>query len=301
MAFKEINGAKLGYVQFQPLGDGPRQDLILCHGLASSMGFWPVELIYALRQQFRVTMFDMRGHGRSKATPGGYTARNLGRDIAEVIKTSDLTNPHVMAHSFGGVAVLSMLAEQGVNVKSLVLLDSQIGLGRHQASASGLSSADKSLVEALAKIDVAFDPSDPFAGVNLITALSKRRLADLPIESDDDRVQFLVQSLPHKKAERWIALVNDTSALEDMVSFDGLTSARLAQIETPVLALFGGNSAAVHSGRILQDAMPACIVDLIPNAGHFFVATRTTEVVTRCLSFWERDRLDLVNRHAVRA
>lgn len=282
----EVNGTAFNVAQIDCLSDGPARDLVLCHGLASSSGFWPIEMLMELRQSYRVTLFDLRGHGRSRMPAEGYTAAALGADIAGVISRLGLERPRVMAHSFGGVAALSMLAADPGNVDSLVLLDSQIGAGRRAAVAAG-DALDAALVAALGRAGIEVDPADPFAGVHLLTRLAERRAAEQDILSDDPRVQHLAHSVPPSAARRWLKLVTETTALTDLTQCDGLMAQRLANLDRPVLALCGDNSAAVHTGSFVARTLPGGRFETLPQAGHFFVRSRPQEVVARCTAFWD--------------
>ncbi|CUH78573.1 Non-heme chloroperoxidase [Tritonibacter multivorans] len=283
-----VNDVSLNVTLLDQQGDAPRQDLVFCHGLASSMGFWPIELLTALRTHFRIVMFDQRGHGRSQVSASGYSPKDLGGDLLALITALDLQRPHLVAHSFGGVAALAMLADHPEAANSLILLDSQIGMGRDAAAATDPSAKDAELISALADIGVTFDPADPFAGLHLITGLAQRRLSGQSMESEDARVQFLVRSVQSAKAKRWMSLVQETSAITEMTSPDGLSPARLAEIGIPVLSLCGGYSAAQQSGKLLSTILPRCKTDVISDAGHFFVATRSEDVAARCLAFYQQ-------------
>ena len=55
-----VNGVSLHY---QQSGQGP--DLVLIHGLAANLAFWFLRIVPALNKRHRVTVYDMRGHGKS--------------------------------------------------------------------------------------------------------------------------------------------------------------------------------------------------------------------------------------------
>ncbi|MCV6596320.1 MAG: alpha/beta hydrolase [Mangrovicoccus sp.] len=280
-----IRGAKLNYMQLAQLGSGPKRDLLLCHGLASSMGYWPVELLTQLRAHFCLTLFDQRGHGRSRPTPSGYGATELGADLAAVIAELELQKPDIMAHSFGGVAVLSMLQARPDLARSLVLLDSQIELGRRQAVRAG-DGVDAALVAALADVGVTADASDPFVGVHMLGALAHRQLQDIPIETEDARVKFLFQALPASNARRWVTLMQNTDAIAEITQSDGLSPEGLSRIALPMLGLYGQKSAATHSAHLLTGLLPDFSLEILEGSGHFFVASRSDFVLSLCREFW---------------
>lgn len=57
-----INGVRLNYVQVDDGGDGAREDLVMVHGLATSLAFWYFRYAPEFSRRFRVTMLDLRGH-----------------------------------------------------------------------------------------------------------------------------------------------------------------------------------------------------------------------------------------------
>ena len=77
-----VNGARLNYVQLECQDGQGHEDLVMVHGLATNMAFWYFQYATRLSQRrFRVTLFDLRGHGRSEMTAGGYRPDNLARDL----------------------------------------------------------------------------------------------------------------------------------------------------------------------------------------------------------------------------
>ena len=64
MSTVTVNGVKLNYIR---TGDG--SDVVLVHGLASSLAFWYSGMVLRLRHHYRVTAYDLRGHGYSSMPP----------------------------------------------------------------------------------------------------------------------------------------------------------------------------------------------------------------------------------------
>ncbi len=84
MASVHVNGIRINVQQIHRPSDRPQQDLLMVHGLASNMGFWLRGYVDALAEDFRITLVDMRGHGRSEFAMTGYTPDQLGDDLAAV-------------------------------------------------------------------------------------------------------------------------------------------------------------------------------------------------------------------------
>ncbi len=90
-------------------GSGPT--IVLSHGVMLSTAIWPLVFDPLVEQGFRVVAYDQRGHGRSTVGDSGFTAANLGHDLAAVLAAADAGRALVMGHSMGGLAVLALLAE----------------------------------------------------------------------------------------------------------------------------------------------------------------------------------------------
>ena len=80
-----VNGVRLNYVQLDNGGPDAREDLVMVHGLATNMAFWYFKYGVALADRFRVTLYDLRGHGRSDMPQSGYTPEVLARDLAALL------------------------------------------------------------------------------------------------------------------------------------------------------------------------------------------------------------------------
>ena len=72
-----VNGIQLHYLQ---VGKGP--DVVLLHGLGGNLAVWFLHLVDQLRDAFRITAYDLRGHGKSDMPPEGYTTAHMAEDLA---------------------------------------------------------------------------------------------------------------------------------------------------------------------------------------------------------------------------
>ncbi len=279
-------------MQTRTPGIGCRGDLVLCHGLASSLGFWLRDYVEALSPHFRITLFDMRGHGRSSLETTGYHPADLAADLAGVCAALGIERPHVMAHSFGGVAALRWAVETPGALASLVVLDTHFCLGR---ALGHRSRADRRLGRALGEAGLALDAGDPFFGIALLTALARKRLDGAEpaglAEAEgggpvDPRIGFLLARMSPGTAARWLALMEDTEAEAGFTAQDGITRIGLGHFDAPLLALYGGKSQALWSGRVLARSCPAARLEVFAGSGHFFPLSRAAEVVEECRTFW---------------
>ena len=96
----EVNGTRLYY---QQSGDGP--DVVLVHAVTSNQAVWVFAgLIDAVAADgFRVTAYDLRGHGFSDRPPTGYTSAVMAEDLRGLHAALGLGPALLVGHSFGGV------------------------------------------------------------------------------------------------------------------------------------------------------------------------------------------------------
>ncbi|MFL5542204.1 MAG: alpha/beta fold hydrolase, partial [Longimicrobiaceae bacterium] len=113
-----VGGVHLHYAQ---TGRGP--DLVMVHGLGANLAFWGLRIAPLLAREFRVTSYDLRGHGRSAAPPAGYTCADMAGDLLGLMEHLELAPAHLVGHSFGGGVALLAAALRPERVRTLVLAD----------------------------------------------------------------------------------------------------------------------------------------------------------------------------------
>jgi len=107
-----VNGIKLHYWQ---LGKGP--DLVMLHGLGGNLALWHLKMAPELQRAYRVTTFDLRGHGYSDFTEDGYTTQELAEDLRGLLDALGIEQAILLGHSWGGDIALhfALLYPQRVN------------------------------------------------------------------------------------------------------------------------------------------------------------------------------------------
>lgn len=104
---------------------GPRdaQVLFFHHGWPLSSDDWDTQLLFFLKEGFRVVAHDRRGHGRSNQVWDGHDMDHYADDVAEVVKHLNIKNAIHIGHSTGGGEVAHYIARHGQdNVKKAVLV-----------------------------------------------------------------------------------------------------------------------------------------------------------------------------------
>ncbi len=104
---------------------GPRdaQVLFFHHGWPLSSDDWDTQLLFFLKEGFRVVAHDRRGHRRSSQVWDGHDMDHYADDVAEVVKHLNIKNAIHIGHSTGGGEVAHYIARHGQdNVKKAVLV-----------------------------------------------------------------------------------------------------------------------------------------------------------------------------------
>src|SRR5437763_12768203 len=94
-------------IKFSERQDRVGPDVVLIHGVAGNMAVWYLcGLVRALSQHFRVTAYDLRGHGYSESTPEGYTSRDMADDLLGLLRELGIERAYLLGHSFGAAIAL---------------------------------------------------------------------------------------------------------------------------------------------------------------------------------------------------
>jgi pimeloyl-ACP methyl ester carboxylesterase len=281
-----VNGARLNFLQLEPSHGGPAEDLVMVHGLATNLAFWYMQYAAPLSERFRITLFDLRGHGNSEITHSGYSPDGLASDMEELLKELRIPKAHFIAHSFGGAVSLALAKKQPQLFQSLVLADTQISSSRSILSYKTWHNG-ATVAQLLLRCGVELDPQDPFFGYHLLTAVSELVASGQTLPTElTQLVGPMLGKYGKRTAKKWLSLVGETDAPRQLVEDDGLTREVLSSFKFPVLALYGERSQAFVTSEGHRGALPQVDFRVIKDAGHFFPATRPGEVLSLCEQFW---------------
>lgn len=92
---------------------GTGQPLFFHHGWPLSGDDWDGQLMFFLKQGYRVIAHDRRGHGRSSQASEGHDMDTYAADVAELTKALDLKDAIHIGHSTGGGEVIRYVAKYG--------------------------------------------------------------------------------------------------------------------------------------------------------------------------------------------
>jgi len=89
---------------------GKGQPIVFSHGWPLSADDWDNQMLFFLKQGYRVIAHDRRGHGRSTQTGDGHDMDHYADDLAAVTAHLNLKNAIHVGHSTGGGEVVHYLA-----------------------------------------------------------------------------------------------------------------------------------------------------------------------------------------------
>jgi pimeloyl-ACP methyl ester carboxylesterase len=254
MPFIRVEGLK---VYYQQAGEGP--DVVLIHGITGNMAIWPLsDVIRTLSADFRVTYYDLRGHGYSDTPPAGYTSADMACDLHGLQQALGLGPSYLLGHSFGGVIALHAAVLYPEVVRGVIVSDPYFPGLRHLENGVPQWSGWQEYKEQSARAgltirdDAWFDVGDVL-----------RQAATL---SPERRAMF-EKALGAPALQRLVRLAATTCG-GDVQLVAGLTAERIITVAQPVVALYGEHSPFLATCRFLEQNLPRCTAVLVPGGKH---------------------------------
>jgi 3-oxoadipate enol-lactonase len=250
---------------YRVTGRGP--PLVLLHGLmASGAMFDP--LAELLRDDFRLLIPDLRGHGQSGEMGGPYDPATMAGDLESVMAEAGFARANLLGYSHGGAVAQELARVQPQAIAKLFLVCTyacNVATLREYAEGLGM--------------------------VSLLSVVSPRTVAGVML--------WLGRSaMPGMTAEKtaWMTGIigaNDRkkmrAAAKGLITFD--SRPWLKDISVPTVVIAGAEDTAVpaHHFRTLVSGIPAAQGTLVQGAGHTLLWTHTEELA------------GMIRAHAVRS
>lgn len=116
----KVNGTTLFYVRG---GAGPA--LILLHGFPQDWYAFH-HIMPRLAKKFTVVAVDLRGIGRSAATPAGYDAANVAEDIYQLTQQLKLERVYIAGHDVGGSVAYAFVRLHPKATRGVMILETPV-------------------------------------------------------------------------------------------------------------------------------------------------------------------------------
>jgi pimeloyl-ACP methyl ester carboxylesterase len=247
----EANGTNLHYIQ-----TGKGHDVVLLHGLGGNLAVWFLNVIGKLKHEYRFTAYDLRGHGRSDAPPGGYTTKDMAEDLKGLLDQLGLNKVHLVGHSWGGDIAMHFTLLYPQRVDKLIVIEPNIAAlidFRKSKNWQGWAYWAERLME--------FDihvPKEKWHDIDYML----RQTVHLPILFGPFKGSV-------RKKSNIANLVDNTSIVKDYEKVAGMTLEKIKKIKRPTLALYGEKSHFLVTYEYLRDYVNNCQTALLPDGNHY--------------------------------
>jgi pimeloyl-ACP methyl ester carboxylesterase len=249
----KANGINFHY---QQAGSGP--DVILIHGVTGDLSIWFLcEAMGVLARSFRVTAFDLRGHGYSDVPRERYTSADQAADLMAIMDVLDIDHAMLLGHSFGAVIAMHAAALHPDRIDSVILSDPSFPALRHLEDLSRWGHWQN------------FRDEASQAGVTLSDEhwYDLGRFFDQILNLDEERLLKFRQAVGLPGLNRLLRLAHTTCG-DDAKAVAGLTEELICGVTQPVLALFGEQSPFLATADFLGTHLAHCVNQVVEGAKH---------------------------------
>jgi pimeloyl-ACP methyl ester carboxylesterase len=281
MGKANCNGMKINY---RCIGEG--KDVVLIHGLGANHAFWHINIMLPLAREYRVIVYDLRGHGYSEMPSSGYTLDNMAEDLFDLMRHLDIRKAHLIGHSFGGGIAFSLAVHHPELVESLIIADSRIKALQPFQRLTDWPDWERVKIK-LEENNIFILDNETEIGLFLLEQLAYLSLKNKKQKSicSPKFIPFSSWGGGNRSAEQWIELLNTTTARKDFTAFPGVTAADISNLTQPVLAMYGEKSLVLQSFYGLQNLLRNYKAITVPNVGHFFPVLRPAFFVGKVIEF----------------
>jgi pimeloyl-ACP methyl ester carboxylesterase len=291
MGISEFADIQLHYQQLDAAPGSHRDELILIHGFACSLGIWYFTIAPALTQFGRVTMIDLRGHGRSSMPLTGYQLSDFVADLDRVLGLLGIEQAHIVGHSLGGAIATAYALTYPERTRSLILADARLKPFQPVVKAQDFSLWVEHRQLLKTQLGIEIDADCPEQSYDFLIKLISARL-HLPEPQFSQILQneafaglAAFAKLRPRTAHQVLKLVNTTTFLQDLRADSTFSIESLQALDLPTLAVYGENSHTLPTGIGLQTLWPNLKFKQVPAAGHFFPISHPTTLIDPMVEF----------------
>jgi len=247
----KANGVNLHYIT---VGTGP--DIVMLHGFLGNLAVWHLYIAPILRREYRVTTYDLRGHGYSDVTPDHYTTADMVDDLRCLLDGLGIESPILVGHSFGADIALYFSLLYPERVPKLLALEPGLAALVHLRQ-------DRNWIGWAAWVT-------KLEEVGIHVPEDRRTDAEYLLQRSLETPKFYgpARGLPRNR-EPLLHLIRNTTVLKDYEVVGDLTLEAVRTIQTPTMLVYGRDSHFISLYEHLHKAMPNCKPVLLPGGEHF--------------------------------
>jgi pimeloyl-ACP methyl ester carboxylesterase len=245
------DGVELATTLTMSTEDAPA--LILVHGFGGAKEDF-ADHVRALAQEYRVVVFDHRGHGESDSprAASAYSLDRLTRDTLVVADALGMTTFQLLGHSMGGMVAIRLMLDEPERVDALVLMDTAAGPPPTLDPDLVRVGAEVAVRDGMATLRVLLDELDPLG-----SEAYRRVVRERP--GFEEYAQHKWSTL---SPVMWSELAVEIATQQDRLP-------RLAAVTSPVLVIVGEQDQAfIEPSFALADTIPDARLVVVPEAGH---------------------------------
>ena len=276
-----VNGIRVNYLQVGARRGRARKTWSWCTGWRRTWpsGTPPTRPSFAKR--YRVTLYDLRGHGRSETPPGGYTPQNLARDLARPARSSRhraraLPRPQLRRRRGAQPGAASLRSA------SPAWCSPTPTSPRHAAPRRARPGATAQRIQqVLDDAGIALDIRDPYFGYRLLTEVARLQLDGRPVPRRPRRAGRPAARRARQPDRGAVARADGRARRPEpeLMADDGLD----AREPAPDCGFRSWRCTATTRRRgspasELLSVWPHAEFRRVRDAGHFFPSTRPAEV-----------------------
>ncbi|MBA3514657.1 MAG: alpha/beta fold hydrolase [Pyrinomonadaceae bacterium] len=247
---------------YEDVGSGP--SVVLLHGYPFNRSIWR-EQVEAVRQNHRVIVPDLRGHGESAVTPGPATMESMALDVASLLEALNIYRATIGGLSMGGYVALAFYRLFPLRVRSLLLADTRAQADTEEGKQNREQQAEKSLREGM----------DGIADALLPKLLAPETVAERP-----DIVRRLREMIVGTEPEGAASALRGMAVRKDQTSF-------LSRIIAPTLILVGSKDGLtpIPDSELMHREIGGSRLQIMEGAGHVSNLERSEEFNSEFIKF----------------
>jgi pimeloyl-ACP methyl ester carboxylesterase len=251
------NGVRFNVQRLHPSTDPPRATVVLIHGLLidNLSSFFYTLGGPLVERGFSAVMYDLRGHGRSDRPVEGYSIMDALDDLTGLLDAMEIDQQVILVgNSYGGTLASWFAVRHPGRVAGLILIEAHTG-------------------------DRAAEWIEEMANTLTVAALGL----------EHDRIQDQLATIGQRKLALYTRaadrLLNHTTLIDDLAGDPPFDAGCLAQIDCPVLAVYGQNSELAPAADDMEKHLKQGTVVRIPELAHT-VLTEATGRLTAAVTAW---------------
>jgi len=221
--------------------------IIFIHGFPFSKEMWNKQM-EALRENFRVIAYDVRGHGNSYSGTDDFTIELFVKDLLSLMDVLEIKKSVLCGLSMGGYIALNAIENHPYRFESLILCDTSCKADSPEAKDKRMKAIDDILengIEKFADDSVKnFFAPDSFSTKKELVA----EVREIMINTSEKSVIKTLLALSKRKE----------------------TCSKLSEIKVPVLILVGNEDKITppEAAQFMHEEINGSVMSIIKNAGH---------------------------------